>query len=77
MTNAQIVLGCCSALHVLAVALGKRCVSMEPAEARWNPIFYPLGTTGRVKLVMGSDNRPTFDARAVRQAVEEALRATQ
>ena len=72
---AEVFLGCCSALHVLAVALGKPVVIMEPAEARHNPIFYPLGTTGRVRLVLGGDGKPTWDARHVKDAIEEALRA--
>lgn len=75
LAAAQVFLGCCSALHVLAVALGKPCVIMEPAEARWNDSFYPLGKTGRVRLVTGGDGLPTFDSRHVRDVVEEALHA--
>jgi hypothetical protein len=66
--------GCCSAPHVLAVALGKSCVLVEPCEMRHQEIFYPLGKTGRVRLVMGSDGRPTFDARACAAAIREALK---
>jgi hypothetical protein len=69
-----IFVGCNSALHVLACALGIPVVMMEPSEARWNPIFYPYGTTERVRLVTGNDGRPTFDARHVRDAIEETLR---
>lgn len=72
----KVFLGDCSALHVLAVALGKPVVLMEPMEARHNPIFYPLGKTGRVHLVTGNDGLPTFDARHVADVLEEALRAT-
>ena len=75
LAAAQVFLGCCSALHVLAVALGKPVVVMEPAEARWNDIFYPLGKTGRVHLVLGGDGKPTWDARHVKDAIEEALHA--
>lgn len=75
--NSDLFFGCCSALHVLACALGKRCVLMEPAEQRWNSIFYPYGQDGpRVRLVKGNDGQPTFDARHCADAVEEALRAT-
>jgi len=64
-------LGDCSALHVLAVALGTPVVIMEPMEARWNPIFYPLGTHGpQVTVVRGHDGRPTFDAHHVAEALE-------
>lgn len=67
-------LGDCSALHVLAVALGTPAVIMEPMEGRWNPIFWPLGQDGpQVTVVRGNDGRPSFDARAVRAAVEQRL----
>jgi len=69
----DVFLGCCSALHVLACALGKKIVLMEPNEHRWNDIFYPYGKTGRVTLVLGNDGRPTFDARHVRDAIQKAL----
>jgi hypothetical protein len=73
--NADVFLGCCSGLHVLAVAIGTPVVIVEPMEARWNDIFFPLGKHGpQVHLVMGNDNRPTFDARAVRETLEKALR---
>lgn len=68
-------LGCCSALHVLACAVGTPCVIVEPSEARWNPIFWPFGMDGpRVRVVRGTDGRPTFDARHVRDAVADALK---
>jgi hypothetical protein len=72
--NSDLFFGDCSALHVLAVALGKRCVLMEPMEARWNPIFYPLGKTGpHVTLVTGNDGLPTFDARHCAGSLKRAL----
>ena len=73
IVHGRIFFGDCSALHVLACALGKRCVIMEPAEARWNSIFYPYGTTGRVRLVTGNDGKPTFDSRHCVDAIKEAL----
>ena len=72
--RAQVFFGDCSALHVLAVALGKRCILMEPMEARHNEIFYPLGKTGpQVTLVTGNDGLPTFDARHCIDALRKAL----
>lgn len=66
--------GDCSALHVLAVASGKRVILMEPMEARWNPIFYPLGMDGpQVRVVKGNDGRPTFDARHCADVLREEL----
>lgn len=73
LANTRVFLGCCSALHVLAVALGVPVVLMEPSAARHADIFYPLGKTGRVYLVTGNDGQPTFDARAVAQAIEDRL----
>lgn len=72
--NSDLFFGDCSALHVLALALGKRCVICEPMEARWNEIFYPLGKIDRVHLVLGNDGRPTFDARACAAAIRGPLR---
>lgn len=64
----------CSALHVLAVALGTPALLVEPMEARWNPIFYPLGMDGpQVTVVQGTDGKPTFDARHVGDALEAAM----
>jgi hypothetical protein len=71
---ADVFLGDCSALHVLAVGLGVPVILCEPMEARWDRIFYPLGKTGpQVTLVHGTDDRPTFDARHVCDALDAAL----
>lgn len=71
--SARVFLGCCSALHVLACAVGTPAVLMEPNPQRHATVFYPYGKTGRVRLVTGNDGQPTFDARAVRHAIQEAL----
>lgn len=74
ISTSQVFFGCCSALHVLAVALGIPCVIMEPAEARWNPVFWPLGTAGpEVTLVRGGDGKPTHDARHCAEALSARL----
>ena len=74
--TSTVFLGCCSALHVVAVALGVPVVMMEPASARHNDIFFPLGKQGPpVTLVLGNDGLPTWDARAVAAAVRLALEA--
>ncbi len=73
IAGARVFLGCCSALHVLAVALGKPVVCVEPNPHRHNDVFYPLGKTDRVRLVLGTDGQPTFDARHVAEAIEVAL----
>jgi hypothetical protein len=66
----RLFLGDCSALHVLAVALGTPAILVEPNEARWNGIFWPLGQDGpETCLVKGHDHRPTFDVRHVRAAI--------
>jgi hypothetical protein len=67
--NSDLFFGDCSALHVLACAMGKPVVLCEPMEGRWNDIFYPYGKIGRVRLVIGNDDKPTFDARACAEAL--------
>jgi len=71
MAKASIVLTCLSAQWVLANALGKTVVVMEPSEARHNPIFFY--DAPRNHLVLGNDGKPTFDARAVVEAVKARL----
>lgn len=67
-------LGCNSALHVLARAMGVPVVMMEPNPHRWNDIFYPFGKSGNgVELVCGNDGPPTFDARHVWESLQRVL----
>lgn len=64
LSGAKLFFGDCSALHVLACAMGVPALLMEPMEARWNPIFYPYGMDGpQVTVIKGLDGRPTFDVR--------------
>lgn len=73
---ASVFLGDCSALHVLAVAIGRPCVLVEPMQDRWNPIFWPFGMNGpRVTCVKGHDGQPTHDARHTAEALQQALSA--
>jgi hypothetical protein len=73
--SADIFVGCCSALHVLARAMGKPVILLEPAPERHHPIFYPQGTDGpQVTLVKGLDGKPTFDARHLIDAIDKRLR---
>jgi hypothetical protein len=72
--HATLFLGDCSALHVLAVAIGTPVVLVEPMEARHNPIFYPVGMHGpQVTMVIGLDGQPTFDARHTAETLKEVL----
>jgi len=72
--RSQVFVGCNSALHHVATGLGVPVVLVEPAEARWHPIFYSYGTEGpQVTLVRGNDGKPTFDARHIGDALEIAL----
>ncbi len=71
MADDDLFLGCLSAQWVLANALGIPTVIMEPSEPRHSPIFFynhPRNT-----LVLGNDGKPTFDARAVVDAVRSKL----
>lgn len=62
--SAKLFIGCCSALHVLACALGTPVLVLEPQKARHHDCFYPYGKLGpQVTLVTGNDGLPTFDAR--------------
>lgn len=71
LATTKVFVGCCSALHVLACAMGVPVVMMEPIDQRHNDIFYPYGKNGpQVHLVLGGDGRPTFDARHTAEAVE-------
>jgi hypothetical protein len=68
--QSQAFLGDCSALHVLAVAIGTPVILMEPQVMRHQGIFYPVGTDGpQVRLVKGIDGQPTWDARHVKDAL--------
>lgn len=74
LQQARVVLACCSALHVLAVAVGTPVLLMEPLEARWNPVFYPLGMDGpQVTVIRGNDGRPTHDARHIVDVLSSRL----
>jgi hypothetical protein len=74
IAGAKVLLSDCSALHVLAVAVGTPVVLVEPMDARWNDLFYPLGKDGpEVTLVKGLDGLPTFDARHVQETLTQVL----
>lgn len=76
LAHTKAFLGDCSGWHVLAVAMGIPVVVMEPMEARWNQIFYPLGMDGpQVTLVRGLDGLPTFDSRHTLETLELVIAA--
>lgn len=72
LARAKVALCDCSALHVLAVAVGTPVVVMEPNPHRWNRIFWPLGRSGpQVYGVDGNDGQPSFDSRHTADRVIE------
>lgn len=74
---AELFLGCCSALHVLAIGLGVPAVIVEPNPNRLGEVFWPLGQDSRqVRLVRGNDGNATVDARHCADALTEALDAS-
>lgn len=72
LAESKVYVGCLGAMWVLANAMGMRTVIAEPAEPRWNKAFWREST--RNTLVLGHDGKPTFDARAIGDALETALR---
>ena len=85
----DVVLTDCSAIHVLAAAMGKQVVVVEPETDRHHEIFWPgqavAGGTGlvwepaeneltqRIHPVIGGDGRPTFDARHTLETLRKVL----
>jgi hypothetical protein len=77
IVGAPLFVGCCSALHVLACALGVPVLLVEPASARHHDVFYPYGKFGpQVTLLTGGDGLPTFDSRHLVDAVDARLTLT-
>lgn len=75
--SGQIFVGCCSALHVLAVGCGRDVIAVEPSSMRLHEIFWPLGKDGtRVRIVRGIDGQSTFDGRHLVEAVQARLGRT-
>lgn len=72
LAKSSFYLGCLSATWVLANAMGKRCVVVEPAEARLHPVFWRKDEKNR--LVKGGDGKATFDARHVVDVVKEEIK---
>lgn len=68
---ADLFLGCLSSMWVLANAVGTPTVIMEPNSQRHNPIFWH--ESPRNHLVIGNDEKPTFDLNATRELVERTL----
>lgn len=70
LSHTQVFLGCLSSVAVLAKAMGKPRVLVEPNPHRHHPIFQHPDCP----LVVGGDGLPTFDARHVGEALHAALR---
>ncbi len=76
VADSRFFVGCCSALHVLACALGKPALIVEPDATRWSPIFYPYGCDGpRVRLVR-PPSETTIDVAAIEAAFAVILAQT-
>jgi hypothetical protein len=74
IAGAELFVGCCSALHVLACALGTPVILVEPQVARHHDAFYPYGKLGpEVLLLTGNDGLPTFDSRHLLDAVDARI----
>lgn len=70
MSRSVFYFGCLSALWVLANAMGKPCVVVEPAEARLHPIFWRKDDKN---VMVYGGGRPTFDARHATDEVNKMI----
>lgn len=73
IAESAVVLSCNSATWVVANALNKPLVMLEPSEARQNPIFWLEQV--RNHWVLGGDGKPTTDARATAELLKVVLGA--
>lgn len=71
LSCAKVFVGCLSSQAVLAAALGKPRVLVEPNPNRHHPIFQHWDTP----LLKGGDGRPTFDSRHMVDEVKRLLGA--
>lgn len=76
VAESRFFVGCCSALHVLACAMGMPALVVEPDENRWDAAFYPYGTDGRVRLVRGDRADPAASIRAIAPLFNELMGAS-
>jgi hypothetical protein len=74
LQGAAVYFGCLSAPWVLANALGRQTVIVEPSQARQNPIFYYAAA--RNHLVLGGDGQPTFHALYAAERLKKVLEDT-
>lgn len=87
IASSRLVVTDCSCVHVLAAAMGKKVVVVEPEENRHHFIFWPgsrqderghwkqaENAFGRlIYPVIGGDGKPTFDARHTSDLIKELL----
>jgi hypothetical protein len=87
IASVSLVVTDCSAVHVLAAAIGTPCVVVEPEEARHHPIFWPGSVQDEhghwkqadnhfgklIWPVIGGDGKPSFDARHTADLIMEVL----
>lgn len=71
LARSSLFFGCCSALWVLANAMGKRTCIVEPSEMRHNSVFY--SESPRNHMLRGESHGDKFDARRVIALLEEVL----
>ena len=71
MSRAQLFLGCCSALWVLANGMGKRTCIVEPSEMRHHECFW--SESPRNQMLRGEELGARFDARGMIELLEGVL----
>lgn len=71
LETSALYLGCLSGMWVMANATGTPVVAMEPAEQRWNSIFWR--ESPRNELVLGGDGKPSFHSPHVIDVLKRRL----
>ena len=72
--SADLLVGCCSALHVVACALGTPALIIEPDSRRWDPILYPHGTEGWQTQLVRARGVLADDIPQIEREIDERLR---
>jgi ADP-heptose:LPS heptosyltransferase len=74
--SSDLFLGSCSALHVVACALGRPAVIVEPDGRRWDPVLYPFGTNGPRTYAVRTSGAVADDVSPMARVLDQVLART-